>query len=193
MNIKKLSKAIQDYIIDGCAYIAIYKNGRSWDYEILIDSDYEEDLQNDKELKELYNIDKNVIVVNGYNDNFGTNSITDIEYRIKYNYENSIGKIYFDNVINDDIEDNSIQSVLNKIDAGIITYPKLRKNKGYYGKEVELFLLDENKIGTEYNGLFSSLRKGIEKLSKLNLKGRYYVWIKWQSNTRNQWYIPIDF
>ena len=96
MNIKQLSKSIQDYIVDGCAYIAIYKNGRSWGYAIL-DSDSEEQLQNDKELKELVAVDNNVIVVNGYNDNFGTNSITDIEYRIKRNYENGIGQVYFDN------------------------------------------------------------------------------------------------
>ena len=94
MNIKYLSKAIQDDIKDGCAYIAIYKEGRSWDYEIL-DSDSEDELKNDEELKRLYTIDKNVVVVNGYNDNFSTNSISDIEFRIRHNYENGIGQIHF--------------------------------------------------------------------------------------------------
>jgi septation ring formation regulator EzrA len=90
-------------------------------------------------------------------------------------------------------EDNSIKTILNKIDAGIITYPKLRKNRGYDDGSVYLYLLDENKQSTDYRGLFSSLRKGIEELGKLNLKGRYYVWTDWQANTRNQWYIEIDF
>jgi len=40
-------------------------------------------------------MDKNVIVVNGEVDNFGTNTLSDIEYRIRTNYEKGIGQIYF--------------------------------------------------------------------------------------------------
>lgn len=122
MNIKYLSKAIQDYIEDGCAYIAIYKKGRSWDYEIL-ESDSEDELQNDKELKELYAIDKNVVVVNGYNDNFGTNSLSDIEYRIKHNYETGIGQIYFVNT-----ENNKCEGASEMLYGNTLTMEEIIKN-----------------------------------------------------------------
>jgi hypothetical protein len=89
-------------------------------------------------------------------------------------------------------EDNTIETVLKKIDAGIITYPKLRKNH-VCEDCMELIFLDENKQETDYEGTFSSLRGAVEKLSKLGLKGKYYIWTKWQSNTRNPWYIEIDF
>jgi len=90
-------------------------------------------------------------------------------------------------------EDNSVETILNKIDAGIIIFPKLKKNRGYEDGSVYLYLLDENKESTDYKGLFSSLRIGVEKLAKLDLQGKYYVWTNWQANTRNQWYIEIDF
>lgn len=90
-------------------------------------------------------------------------------------------------------EDNSIETVLKKIDAGRITYPKLRNNRGYDDGSMELVLLDENKQATDYEGVFSSLHGAVEKLAKLNLKGKYYIWTSWQANTRNQWYIEIDF
>lgn len=127
MNIKYLSKAIQDYIKDGCAYIAIYKEGRSWDYEIL-NSDSEDELQNDKELKRLYAIDKNVVVVNGYNDNFGTNSLSDIEYRIKHNYETGIGQIYFVSSDNTESVKTSEISYGNKLTKEEIIKNAIEKN-----------------------------------------------------------------
>jgi hypothetical protein len=90
MNIKKLSKAIQEYIQDELTYIVIYKTGRSWNYEFLYETDQDNYIQDEEYIK-AYKIDKKAIVINGYFDNFGNNTLQDIEYRIKYNYDNSIG------------------------------------------------------------------------------------------------------
>lgn len=140
MNIKDLSKAIQDYIEDGCTYIAIYKEGRSWDYEIL-NSDSEDELQNDEELKRLYAIDKNVVVVNGYNDNFGTNSLSDIEYRIKHNYENGIGQIYFVSYYNtENVKTSEIYG--NKLTKGEIIKNTIEKNGFFINTDNIPFDLD---------------------------------------------------
>ena len=91
MNIKKLSKAIQEYIQDELTYIVIYKTGRSWNYEFLDSETDQDNYIQDKEYIKAYEIDKKAIVINGYFDNFGNNTLQDIEYRIKYNYDNSIG------------------------------------------------------------------------------------------------------
>ena len=100
MNLNQLAKEIKQAVIDGIAWIAIYKQGRQWGYKIFWfdTADQEEGTliiqypEDRKALEQIHQFDSKAILVNGYFDNLGdTSHLTQesLESHIQWQYEES--------------------------------------------------------------------------------------------------------
>jgi len=85
MNLIKLSKVLQCVFEEGIADVIIYKKGRSWMYELYWEYvDEYDDIK--KTLEKVKKIDKNYIVLNGY-DNLAMYTLDYIREKIKFEYQ----------------------------------------------------------------------------------------------------------
>lgn len=80
-TIRELAKQMQDILQDGIQDIAIWKEGKTWDWTTI---DLEEE-EGKKELEEIKAKDKNVLLVNGYYD-YGAYTLQYIVWQTQRRY-----------------------------------------------------------------------------------------------------------
>lgn len=93
MTLKNLVKESRDFITDGIAWVAIWKEGRSWKYDYFYESDgsYDEGLVFDCDdmdrFETIASKDHKAICLNGYYMGFGQeDTLQEIENKILYFY-----------------------------------------------------------------------------------------------------------
>lgn len=99
MTLLELARENQDLLNEGVLTLVVYKKGRSWKYKELYSCEYTAGVgiewRNDiDELKEVLNImaiDKNAILVNGYDSAYCQGSIKKICDGLRYAYNNQWG------------------------------------------------------------------------------------------------------
>lgn len=81
MNIRQLSRKIQELLEDGICRIVIYKVGKSWFYDDVWS--WEDDINYDDEMKikEAMKKDQKAIVVDGWN-NFAVYTLDYIQFQV---------------------------------------------------------------------------------------------------------------
>lgn len=98
-SLETISKNIKEILDDGIAYVAIYKDGRSWNYYPFIPDNgsyddgyelYEDDMF---ELYRIVNCDYKAICVCGYYYAFDNLPVYKIMEKIKYNYDNRLNQL----------------------------------------------------------------------------------------------------
>lgn len=102
-SLKQIVKDYRDEIIDGIAWVTIWKNGRSWNAAAVWPEDggYDEGyiLHSDDlaELKAISALDHKAICINGYYMGFGEDfTLTDIENKVLYFYEERRNQLFGD-------------------------------------------------------------------------------------------------
>lgn len=104
-SIKKVASWYNDEIQDGIAWVAIWKNGRSWDAEAfwIEDGDYDDGYIFEREaierMEEILKIDHGAIMINGYYSNVGTEegrrvSVDRVVQGIEWNYYNHYNTLF---------------------------------------------------------------------------------------------------
>jgi hypothetical protein len=93
-SLKQIVSTYRDEIIDGIAWVAIFKRGRSWSAEAYWpeDGSYEDGYVFDgfeiQLMEEIAQIDHKAICINGYYMGFGEDfTLEDIENKVRYFYE----------------------------------------------------------------------------------------------------------
>lgn len=102
-SLKEIAKDYRDEIIDGIAWVTIWKNGRSWNASAVWPEDggYDEGyiLHRDDlaELKAISTLDHKAICINGYYMGFGEDfTLEDIANKILYFYEGRMNQLFGD-------------------------------------------------------------------------------------------------
>lgn len=93
-SLKQIIKDYRDEIIDGIAWVAIYKEGRSWNAKAYWaeDGDYDNGFVFESDvveaLEEISRTDHKAICINGYYMGFGEDfTIDEIANKVQYFYE----------------------------------------------------------------------------------------------------------
>lgn len=100
MTLLEVAKENQDLLNDGILSLVVYKKGRSWQYKELYSYEFSEDVGFEwngydiDELQDLLNImtiDKNAIIINGYDCAYAQGSVNKICNALRYIYDNQWG------------------------------------------------------------------------------------------------------
>lgn len=93
-SLKQIVKEYRDEIVDGIAWVVIYKEGRSWNASAFWaeDGDYDDgfvfDSYDQEEMDRIAEVDRKAICFNGYYMGFGEDFTNDeIANRVLYFYE----------------------------------------------------------------------------------------------------------
>lgn len=103
--LREIVRNYNDEIQDGIAWVAIWKNGRSWEAEAFWpdDGDYDEgfifECEDVERMKEIIEIDHKAVMLNGYYRNCGTLenervSIDSIIHGVEWNYYNRYNQLF---------------------------------------------------------------------------------------------------
>lgn len=99
-SLKEIVKENRDEIVEGMAWVVIWKNGRSWNCECFweesgsYEDGYEFLPEDIERMKKVSNIDPKAISVNGYYMGIGEDfTIEDIENKILYFYETRLNQL----------------------------------------------------------------------------------------------------
>lgn len=96
MTIKEIAKEYRDEIMDGIAWVAIYKTGRSWNaMPFYLDCDTEKIEAEDMDAaKGILKMDENAIFINEYYcGHMGDGTLADIAKGILFHYENGYNRL----------------------------------------------------------------------------------------------------
>lgn len=99
-SLREIIKFNRNEIVEGMAWVVIWKNGRSWNCECFwegsgsYEDGYEFLHEDIKQMNEISKIDPKAIVVNGYYMGFGEDfTIEDIENKILYFYKSRLNQL----------------------------------------------------------------------------------------------------
>lgn len=102
-SLKDVVKREYDTIADGIAWVAIYKNGRSWESSSFWEKDgsYDDGLifeeEDMKELRKISEVDKKAICINGYYMGFGDDfTLQEMEAKILWIYNERLNQLQGD-------------------------------------------------------------------------------------------------
>lgn len=103
-SLKEICRRYNGDIQDGCAWVAVWKNGRSWNACAFYpengtyDDGYEFLTEDAEQMESILKEDYNAIIINGYYTNCGTDenksvSVTEIVAGIEWNYFNRFNQL----------------------------------------------------------------------------------------------------
>lgn len=103
--IREIARRYNDEIQDGIAWVAIWKNGRSWEAEAFweeggdYDGGYFFSSDDMERMEEILKVDRKAIMINGYYTNCGTVedervSIESVVSGIEWNYYNRYNQLF---------------------------------------------------------------------------------------------------
>lgn len=104
-SIREIVRWYNDEIQDGIAWVAIWKDGRSWNAEAFwpedggYDDGYTFEREDMERMEEILKIDHKAIMINGYYTNCGaledgTSPIADIIAGVEWNYYNRFNQLF---------------------------------------------------------------------------------------------------
>lgn len=100
MTLLEVAKENQDLLNEGILSLVVFKKGRSWQYKELYccecteDEGFEWNFEDIEEIQGLMNImavDKNAIIINGYDSAYAQGSVNKICDALRYAYNNHWG------------------------------------------------------------------------------------------------------
>lgn len=99
-SLKEIVKENRDEIVEGMAWVVIWKNGRSWNCESFweesgsYEDGYEFLSEDIKQMNDISKIDPKAIAVNGYYMGFGEDfTMEELENKILYFYESRLNQL----------------------------------------------------------------------------------------------------